>query len=129
MEMTMGAFQQFLNDKKLEAAEIARLSSQLEAHSDEDRALARKRWAKRRDKEAQGKSYAEQSIGKPKSGRGVSQQQLQAAIADQPLPPRVRGKIVRAVNALLGKKGGEPVASGALFGDVKPRRGAKAKAS
>lgn len=59
----MGAFQKFLNDKKLEASEIARLSSQLEAHSDPDRALSQKHWAKRRDKESQGKSYAELSIG------------------------------------------------------------------
>jgi len=34
-----------------------------------------------------------------------------------------------AVNALLAKKGAEPVASGALFGDIKPRTGAKPKAS
>lgn len=125
----MGTFQQFLNDKQIDTVVIARLSSQLEAHSEEDRTLTQKRWAKRRDKDAQAKPYSELGLGKPKSGRGVSAQQLQAAIADQPLPPRVRGKIVRAVNALLSKKGGQTVTPADLFGDIKPRKGAKPKAS
>ncbi len=125
----MGTFQQFLNDKKIDTAGLVRLSAQLEARADEDRAMALKRSAKRRDKDTQGKSYAELGIGKPKSGRGVSAQQLKAALADQPLPPRVRGKIVRAVNALLSKQGGELIAPAALFGDTKQRQGAKPKAS
>jgi hypothetical protein len=127
--MNMGTFQQFLDDKKIDLTVLARRSAQLEAHSDEDRLLAQKRWAKRHDKENQAKPYSELGLGKPKSGRGVSAQQLQAALADQPLPPRVRGKIVRAVNALLTQKGGAPVLPAALFGDIKPRTGPKAKAS
>jgi hypothetical protein len=129
MEMMMGTFQQFLSDKKIDTAVLARRSAQLEARSEEDRTLALKRSAKRRDKEAQAKPYAELGIGKPKSGRGVSAQQLQAALTDQPLPPRVRGKIVRAVNALLTKRGDAPVTPAALFGDIKPRQGSKPKAS
>ncbi len=125
----MGTFQQFLADKQIDTTTLARLSAQLESHSDEDRVLARKRWAKRRDKDTQARSYTELNIGKPKSGRGVSEQQLQAALRDLPLPPRVRAKITRAVNALLTKDGAEPVASAALFGEIKPRFGAKAKAS
>ncbi len=125
----MGIFQQFLNDKQLDTRAISRVSARIEAHSDGDRLLTHKRWAKRRNKDTQGKSYAELGIDKPKSGRGVSEQQLLAALADRPLPPKVRGKIVRAVNALLTRKGGEPVAPAALFGDIKPRAGAKAKAS
>ncbi|SEM85842.1 hypothetical protein SAMN05444354_12486 [Stigmatella aurantiaca] len=125
----MGTFQQFLNEQKIDTRAVVRLSAQLEGHADEDRLLEHKRWAKRRDKDHQGKSYAELGIGKPKSGRGVSERQLQAALSDQPLPPRVRGKIVRAVNALLTKKGATAVAPAALFGDIKPRQNAPAKAS
>lgn len=125
----MGTFQQFLTDKQLDTTALVRLSAQLEAHTDADQALRQKRWAKRRDKDQQAKTYAELDIGKPKSGRGVSSRQLQAALEDRPLPPRVRAKITRAVNALLTKKGAAPVASGALFGEIKPRAGAKAKAS
>ena len=125
----MGTFQQFLTDKQIDTTVLVRLSAQLETHTDADHTLRQKRWAKRRDKDNQAKSYAELDIGKPRSGRGVSPQQLQAALEDKPLPPRVRAKIARAVNAVLTKKGAEPVASGALFGDSKPRTGAKAKAS
>ncbi|ADO72938.1 hypothetical protein [Stigmatella aurantiaca] len=125
----MGSFQQFLNDQKIDPRTLVRLSARLERHSDEDRLLEHKRWAKRRDKDTQGKSYAELGLGKPKSGRGVSDRQLHAALSDQPLPPRVRGKIVRAVNALLTQKGAQPIVPAALFGDIKPRQNAPAKAS
>ncbi len=125
----MGTFKQFLSDQKLEPKTLVRLSSQLEFRAEDDRKLARQRSDKRRDKEKQGKPYAELGIGKPKSGRGVSVQQVNAALADQPLPPKVRGKLVRAVNAVLSKKGGQPVDFKVLFGDVPVRKGAAAKAS
>ncbi|MFP2905166.1 hypothetical protein ACLESD_08935 [Pyxidicoccus sp. 3LFB2] len=123
----MGAFQQFLNEKKISSDTLLRLSQQLESQADADRVLARKRAGKRREKDTQGKSYAELKLDKPKSGRGISAQQLQAALGDQPLPPRVRGKLVRAVNAVLTKQGGGAVQAPALFGEVPVRRGDTAK--
>ncbi len=125
----MGTFKQFLNDQQLQPEALVRLSSQLEARAEEDRKLAKQRSDKRRDKEKQGKPYAELGIGKPRSGRGVSVQQVHAALEDKPLSPKVRGKLVRAVNAVLSKKGGGTVDSKALFGDVAVRKGAAAKAS
>jgi hypothetical protein len=123
----MGTFQQFLSEKQITTGTLLRLSRQLEVHSSDDRALSRKRAGKRRDKETQGKSYAELELGKPRSGRGVSAQQVQAALGDQPLPPRVRGKLVRAVNAVLTKAGGGAVDAKALFGDVPARKGTEQK--
>lgn len=125
----MGTFKQFLDEKQLKPETLVRLSSQLEARAEDDRKLAKQRSDKRRDKEKQGKPYAELGIGKPKSGRGVSVQQVGAALEDQPLPPKVRGKLVRAVNAVLTRKGGQPVDFKVLFGEVSPRKGAAAKAS
>ncbi|QRK07725.1 hypothetical protein JQX13_48385 [Archangium violaceum] len=125
----MGTFKQFLSDQKLEPKTLVRLSSQLESRSEEDRKLAKQRSDKRRDKEKQGKPYAELGIGKPKSGRGVSVQQVNAALEDQPLPAKVRGKLVRAVNAVLSKKGGPPADFKSLFGEVPVRKGTAAKAS
>jgi hypothetical protein len=127
--MTMGTFKQFLTDKQLPAETVVRVSSQLEARSEEDRLLSQKRWAKRQDKEAQTKKYEELGLQKPKSGRGVSLQQVNAALEDTPLPPKVRGKLVRAVNAVLAKKGGAGVDTQALFGEVPARRGASPKAA
>ncbi len=125
----MGTFKQFLDEKQMKPETLVRLSSQLEARSEEDRKLVKRRSDKRRDKEKQGKPYAELGIGKPRSGRGVSVQQVTAALEDQPLPPKVRGKLVRAVNAVLSKKGGQPVDFKALFGEVPVRKGVAAKAS
>lgn len=124
----MGTFKQFLDEKQLKPETLVRLSNQLEARAEDDRKLALQRSGKRRDKENQGKPYAELGIGKPKSGRGVSVQQVTAALEDQPLPPKVRGKLVRAVNAVLSKKGGQPVDFKALFGEVPVREGAASKA-
>jgi hypothetical protein len=125
----MGTFKQFLDEKQLTPETLVRLSSQLEFRAEDDRKLAKQRSDKRRDKENQGKPYAELGIGKPRSGRGVSVQQVNAALADQPLPPKVRGKLVRVVNAVLSKKGGGTVDSKALFGEVPVRKGTPAKAS
>ncbi len=125
----MGTFKQFLDEKQLTPETLVRLSSQLEFRAEDDRKLAKQRSDKRRDKEKQGKPYAELGIGKPRSGRGVSVQQVNAALEDQPLPPKVRGKLVRAVNAVLSKKGGGTVDSKALFGEVPVRKGTPAKAS
>jgi hypothetical protein len=66
-------------------------------------------------------------LGKPRSGRGLSAQQLEAARADKPLSPRVRSKLVRAVNALLAKGGAAAVDAKALFGDVAARVGPTVK--
>jgi hypothetical protein len=125
----MGTFKQFMDEKQLTPETLVRLSSQLEFRAEDDRLLAKQRSDRRRDKEKQGKPYAELGIGKPKSGRGVSVQQVNAALADQPLPPKVRGKLVRAVNAVLSKKGGGTVDFKALFGEVPVRKGTPAKAS
>lgn len=125
----MGTFKQFLDEKQLKPETLVRLSGQLEARAEDDRKLAKQRSDKRRDNEKKTKPYAELGIGKPKSGRGVSVQQVTAALEDKPLPPKVRGKLVRAVNAVLSKKGGQPVDSQALFGEVPVRKGTAAKAS
>ncbi|MFP2958688.1 hypothetical protein ACLEPN_12770 [Myxococcus sp. 1LA] len=123
----MGSFQQFLTDKNIPSEKLLRLSRQLESNGSEGRTLRTKRVASRRGKDTQGKSYESLSIAKPKSGRGISTQQLQAALGDRPLPARVRGKLVRAVNAVLGKQGGSPVDAPTLFGVSPVRRGASKK--
>ncbi|RKG54900.1 hypothetical protein D7X30_27420 [Corallococcus sp. AB011P] len=121
----MGTFQQFLDSQKLSPAVLLRRSQQLEARTEEDRVLERKRSTRRRDKEQ--KPYAELGLGRPRSGRGLSEQQLTAAREDKPLSPRVRSKLVRAVNALLTKAGATAVDAKALFGDVPARVGPTVK--
>ncbi|MCY1045755.1 hypothetical protein OV208_30860 [Corallococcus sp. bb12-1] len=123
----MGSFQQFLDDQKISPAVLLRRSRQLESQSAEDRVLKRKRSERRREKEGQQKPSVEPGLGKPRSGRGLSEQQLTGAREDRPVPPRVRSKVVRAVNALLTKNGGTPVDAKALFGEVTARVGPTTK--
>ncbi|MFN0063940.1 MAG: hypothetical protein ACKVPX_15645 [Myxococcaceae bacterium] len=122
----MGTFKSFIEAQKLSVDAIAQTSSRLEASSGEGRALATKRHAKRRT-EAQ-KSYADAGLAKPPTGRGISARHVQAAIADEPLPRKVRTKLVRAVAELAKKKGGE-VTHALLFGEIKVKAGKKAEAA
>lgn len=121
----MGAFADFLNEKKIETTDIVRASQRVEKRGTDDRTLSIARANKRaKDKD---KSYAEAELAKPRSGRGVSPMQVQTALNDKPVPPRVRAKLVRAVNAILTSKKQEPVAHPALFGDVTARTKAEKK--
>jgi hypothetical protein len=89
---------------------------------------------KRRTKDLAEKKYAELNLAKPKTMRGVSAQQWHAALADKPLSTRVRGKILRAVNAALATKKQPAVEMKALFEGTtvrigkKPKEAAKAEA-
>lgn len=123
----MSHLQTFLDTHQLSPAALLRASSQLEAHRLEDRVLARQR-AQQRHRSPGAKEPAQLNLAKPRSGRPLSAQQLSAALVARPLPPKVRGKLLRAVNALLARRGVEPVQAPALFGPVPVRRGATARA-
>jgi hypothetical protein len=116
----MGAFRELIESKGLTAEALLRASAWVEARDPANRALDVARQRKR----ALGTtgSYAEAGIAKPRSGRGVGQLNLDKALSDQPVPPAVRGKLVRAFNALIVKKGGEAVDVRAIFGDVPSKR-------
>ena len=119
----MGRFAEILKENSIKPSQIARASTALEAGDEKDVALRNKRELKRSAKpEAK---YEAEGIAKPKLGRGVSTKQLAAAEADKPLSRQVRAKTVRAVNALLAKKGKDKLEAHALFAGVKTRAGAK----
>jgi hypothetical protein len=119
----MSTFRDVLSEHGISAESLVRVSRQLEALGLDGRALRQRRWKKR--KHEADTSYAAANLAKPSSGRGISAQQMQAALSGQPLPPRVRGKLVRAVNALLVKRGAPALEAGALFGEVPARRGTR----
>lgn len=120
----MGTFQTFLEKNKITAPQILRTSARLEAGGKEGRLLLKSRATKRRTEA--GKSYADAGLAKPPAGRGLGQGHLTQALADAPLPRKVRAKIVRAVSALLAKKGQkDAIDTKALFGEVAAKKGAK----
>lgn len=118
----MGTFSDFLESKGLKDEDILRRSRRLETLRSKDRELRRLREAKRRRSPQQ--SYQEAGIEKPRSGRPLRKEHLEAARNDIPVPRPVRTKIVRAVNALLGKSGDE-VSATELFGEVPSKQGKK----
>jgi hypothetical protein len=123
----MGAFADFLASKGIEPKQILAASARLESVRDEDRELIRARRKKRRTQA--GKSYEELQLAKPRSGRPLREGHVEAALADKPVPGPVRTKLVRAINALVEKKGGEPVRAPQLFGDVPGRQGKKPRSA
>ena len=119
----MGQFSDFLSQAGIDTGRLLRASQRIEGVQDEDRALMRKRAEKRR--RSAGQSYADAGIAKPRSGRPLRPGHIEAAMSDQPVPGPVRTKMVRAVNAILQKKGQDPVNAPKLFGAVPGRQGKK----
>lgn len=122
----MGTFQTFLAAKSITPKSIAITSKRIESFDDTSRKLMGKRWGKRKNKELATKKYAELEIAKPAQfGRGVSEKQVALAAKDLLVTRKVRGKILRAVNAILTKKGQPAADMKVLFEGVKARVGKK----
>ena len=122
----MGTFQTFLASKSITPKAIAITSKRIESFDETSRLLMGKRWNKRHTKETADKKYAELNIAKPTQfGRGVTEKQLAAAVKDAPVTRKVRGKILKAVNTILTKKGQPAADMKVLFEGVKARVGKK----
>ncbi len=122
----MGTFQTFLASKSLTPKSIAITSKRIEAFDETSRLLMGKRWSKRVTKETADKKYAELNIAKPaQAGRGVTEKQIAAADKDTAVTRKVRGKILKAVNVILTKKGQPAVDMKVLFEGTKARVGKK----
>ncbi len=95
-------FVEVVSKHKVKIEKLLRASATAEARSDADTALAAQRAAIRKDKkEGAAAAYKEGNVGKPKSGRPVTRLQIEAALAGASVPPRVRGKLARALKAAL----------------------------
>lgn len=126
----MGSFKSFIESKGISAKQVATTSRRIEASDQNSRALLVRRSAKRRVKETADKKYAELGIAKPAtSGRGISEQQVELAAADQALSRKARGKILRAINVILVKKGQPATDMKGLFDELKARVGPKPQAA
>ena len=119
----MGTFSAFLEEKKITPPMIARVSARLEEGGKEGRASLEQRRVKRRKEPT--KSYADASLAKPPSGRGITVKQIQAAMKDVQLTRKARTKIMRAVGAILSKKGGGQIDHKTLFGEIAGKKGEK----
>jgi hypothetical protein len=99
----MGTFKSFIEGKGITVEAVVGASGSVEHWGNEGRALLTARVAKRRGADKD-KKYEELNLKKPTLGRGVSAQQVEAAIAGKTQPRKVRSKLFRAVNRVLSAK-------------------------
>ena len=124
----MGTLKTFLDSKGITAKQVVITSRRIEMWDTASRTLLVKRAAKRRNKDNEKKKYEELNIGKPaQMGRGVSENQVAAALQDVAVPRKARSKIFRAVNAILTKKGQPAPDFKALFEGSTAKAGKKPK--
>jgi hypothetical protein len=116
----MSRFADYVQSKNLSVDRIFHCSARIERHRAEDRKLRLRREELRRS--GKGNGYAEAGIGKPRSGRGVNRQHIEAAVAGQPLSSHLRAKLGRALAALAAIDGAAPPELHELFGDVQSHR-------
>jgi hypothetical protein len=121
---TMGHFSEVLSRHGITPAQLVRASQRLEAATRDDVVLVEQR--RRHRLQGEGRSYAEASVAKPRSGRGLTVRQAALALAGAPLPPRPRAKALRAVNHLLEAARRPPLDAAALFGTTGALRHGKA---
>jgi hypothetical protein len=119
----MGTFAEFISSKGISETDILRRSARLERLTSKDRELHRQRETHRR--EGKKTSYEEAGIPKPRSGRSIQIEHVEAARNDVPLPGPVRTKMLRTIQSLLEGKGGEEVTMPELFGAVPGKQGKK----
>jgi hypothetical protein len=96
----MSKLSDYLKKHKVDARRLLPASKKLEGLQPEDRKIRLARiMAKGGDEKAK-----ELAGKRRRSGRALSQPTLQRALAGTPLTRRARGRIVRAVNAVLAHK-------------------------
>lgn len=100
----------FLADKKIDTRRLLATSKRLENLRPEDRAT---RLAKAKARKTEGGEKVEAPKGR--SGRPVSQRQIEIAFAGGSVAGPAKTRILRAVNHLLEQKKAEPVDLRALF--------------
>lgn len=115
------AFANIVKEWNLKIEDIVEASRRAETRSAEDRILT----AKRRQAAREGKKLVEAGIKKPKVGRGLTVKAVQIAIDGVPQSRIVRGKLLRAVNALAKHNKKKAVTTAELFGETKRRVGPK----
>jgi hypothetical protein len=96
----MSKLSDYLNKYKIDARRLLPASKQLERLRPEDRIV---RLA--REQAKAGDEKAKELAAKPRrSGRPLSAPMLKRALAGTKIPRRARGRVVRAVNAVLAHK-------------------------
>ena len=124
----MGTFKTFVETKGIKSEDLVAVSNSRERWGNDGRKLLAARAKKRRS--AADNKYAELNLAKPPAGRGVSLHQVEAALAGKAQPKKVRGKLFKAINAVLKvKQQAELTDPKALFEGTEVKKGKAPKAA
>jgi len=104
-------FADFLKAQKIDPRRISAASYRLERLTPEDRAKRLKRRQSKGTTPAEGAPKPE----KPRSGRPVTEQLMDRALAGKPVPAPAKTRLLRALNKVLEQKKKDPVDLRALF--------------
>ena len=105
-------FAEFLEKNKIDPRRVLSASRKLEVLQPKDRAA---RLKKRQAKKGEAAAAGEEKPKKPRSGRPVTRQALEAAKNGKAIAGPAKTRIVRAVNHVLSQKKKDAVELRALF--------------
>jgi len=108
----MNSLQTILSEQSITVDELVRESVRIEQITPRDRQLRLARKVHRRS--AQGSSYADAGIEKPRSGAPLRAHMIERALRGGPVSRKQRAKILRALNNALERRGEQPVATAEL---------------
>ncbi|MFO7177715.1 MAG: hypothetical protein DIU78_003345 [Pseudomonadota bacterium] len=105
-------FSEILEKNKIDPRRLIAASRKLERLRPEDRKI---RLARRREKSGEAPAEGAEKPGKPRSGRPVTAQLIEAARAGKPVSGPAKTRLLRALNAVLEQKKLEKVDLRAVF--------------
>jgi hypothetical protein len=107
-------FEDFLKEKKIDPRRILSASAEIERLRLEDRKI---RLAKRAHRKSEDPSKKKEGLAaeKPRSGRAVKQEAINAAFAGKQISGPQKTRILRALNHVLEQKKHDKIELGAIF--------------
>ncbi len=105
-------FSEILEKNKIDPRRLIAASREIERLRPEDRKI---RLARRRAKGSEAPTEGAEKPGKPRSGRPVTPQLLEAARAGKPVSGPAKSRLLRALNRVLEQKKQEKVDLRAVF--------------
>jgi hypothetical protein len=115
MTETKTKFAEFLATTKLDSRRLLAVSSQLEKHRPEDRAIRLAARLKRKNADSPAAKVTTGDKKKPRSGRPITPRAISGALVGKKLSGPQKSRLLKAVNHLLAQKKQEPVTLAQLF--------------
>jgi hypothetical protein len=121
-------FEDFLKEKKIDPRRLLVASTEIEKLRLQDRKIRLAKRAARKSEDAAAKKKEGLAAEKPRSGRPVTHEAIQAAFAGKTISGPQKTRILRALNAVLAQKKLEKIELAAIFEPTpRPKKAVKAE--